>query len=66
MNPKPCKAQFAQLRPVDLVLAVIECSRVEVDLADFLAHHLVNSNRLVEDAAQMKELNLERQLLRAP
>ncbi len=66
VNAKPCKTELAKLRPVELVLAVVERGRVEGDLADLLAHDLVDPNRLIEDAAQMKELNLERQLLRAP
>src|SRR4029450_5908111 len=66
MNSKSGKTQLAELRSVDLVLAVVECRRVEGEFVDFITYNFVNPNWLIEDAAQMKELDLERQLLRAP
>ncbi len=66
MNAKPCKTELAKLCPVELVATVVERGRVESNLADLFTHDLVDPHRLIENAAQMEELNLKGQLLRTP
>ena len=66
MNAKPCKTELAKLCPVELVATVVEGGRVESNLADLFTHDLVDPHRLIENAAQMEELNLKGQLLRTP
>ena len=66
VNPKAGETDSCKLRAIELVLAVIECCRLERDLVHVLADHFVDAHRLIESAAQMKKLNLERQVVLTP
>ncbi len=66
MHAKARETQAAHSLEIEFVGAVVEQRGIEADFADRIAREFVDSHRLIEVQAEVKERDLERQLGVAP